>query len=355
MLSRRLVLMSGVCLLGGVDKALPTELPPKTPPDPAPTPPPASVSAPVVGTDLTAVWNLQFSGTGPRSPPTNGKWSGAIDAYATSKGVIRGNDGALFWNLGAANGSLDRYDFAGAPNLHATSNGNGETAVTAAITDCAFGPNGLQTPVDINGGYNLSSGAIAVNVRHCLFDEGGFYHGSGSLAFSYCRFKNQKQGLGDSGYNSPGAAHLSYDWCYITGGGIRPAPGAHVELTQIKRAVGSFTVSNCLVDISKDGQISTLPWGSGWTGFFTLGLLPAKFENCIFIGARAVDANRANRNVVACIIEYQDLADVTITNCVFEPGIFGYTHNGNGTATRPKDGGGNRSFDNKRITAKDFG
>jgi hypothetical protein len=37
-----------------------------------------------------------------------------------------------------------------------------------------------------------------------------------------------------------------------------------------------------------------------------------------------------------------------------EAGIYGYTKNQQGTATRPADGGGNRSFANAALTATNF-
>jgi hypothetical protein len=238
MLSRRLVLLSGLSLLGGCAAratTAPTQPPPTSPPpssppptDPPPppsgsTPPPASVATPVRGTDLTEVWNLQFAGTGPRYALSNGKWSGALDAYLIGAGVVLGNTGQLYWNVGSSTKTLEKYDFTGAPQLHI--NGTG----TANVRDCLFkktvgGESGMACPIDSNASLTFTTTTLTVLMDHCTFDKAEFYQGAGTLTFSYCRFTNQVQGLGNSGFGAPGVAVMTYDHCYITGAASLPPP-----------------------------------------------------------------------------------------------------------------------------------
>jgi len=317
-------------------------------------PVPASVSSPVVGTDLTAVWNLQFSGTGPRTAASNGTWPGHIDAYLTGKSVAPGNDGALFIDAGTTTINIANYAFTAAPQLHLYGSTSSPCAVN--FTDCIVPADGVTLPTDINGGINLTTGILASTFSYCDLNLSTFYQGTGDLSWKHCRFRNQVQGLGDSGLPSTtGVANLLYEDCYITGGGCNPPHLSHVELTLMQRPNGFFTVRRCLINVSVDGQTLTPAWGSGWTAFFNVGNLPVEFIDCIMIGAPAVNANPANPNVIGALISYGTGANVTITNCVMEPGFFGYTHNGSGTANRPIDGGGNRSFANVALTAADFG
>jgi hypothetical protein len=267
-----------------------------------------------------------------------------------------GNTGQLYWNVGASTKILEKYDFTGAPQLHI--NGTG----TANVRDCLFtktasGDSGMACPIDANASLTFTTTTLVVSMDHCTFDKAEFYQGAGTLTFSYCRFKNQPGGLGNSGFGAPGIAVMTYDHCYITGGGIAPPAAAHVELTQMARSAPgtSFTCTNTLIDISKDGQTTTASWGSGWTGVWAVvGDYPSTFTNCIMIGAPAVNANPANPNVVSCLVAYNTGSKPTLTNCVMEAGIYGYTKNQQGTATRPADGGGNRSFANAALTASDF-
>jgi len=321
-------------------------------------PVPAAIATPVVGTDLTAVWNLQTAGaTGPRYAYTNGTWTGSIDAYLTSVGISAGNDGALWWNVGTSTKTLEKYNFTGAPALHI-----GGTTGTANVLDCTFtgspSVGGMTYPTDINGGIDLSTGLFTVNMTHVTFDGCTFYQGSGFLTWSYCRFKNQLQGLGDSGFSSPGVAVMTYDHCYITGGGVQPASLAHVELTQMVRSAAgcSFHILDTLVDVSRDGQTTNAPWGSGWTGMWSIGLMPQEYRRSIFLGLPAIDANPANPNVSNNIVAYGTGATPVVTDCVMEPGQYGYTRNLTpGPAYSGINGGGNRSFANVALVTADFG
>jgi hypothetical protein len=188
-------------------------------------------------------------------------------------------------------------------------------------------------------------------------DVATFFQGSGKLTWSYCRFKNQKQGLGDSGWHAPGVAVMTYDHCYITGGGVAPPASSHVELTQmIRSAPGTyFRCTNTLVDVSKDGQTTNLPWGSGWTGMWSVCADQA-YTNCIFLGLPAVEANPANPGTTNCIVAYGTGATPVITNCVMQPGRYGYSFNQTPGPPAPGiNGGGNRTFANVAINTADFG
>lgn len=312
---------------------------------------PASISNPVQGTSLTAVANISISGaTGPRAAYSNGTWSGSPDAYLTAQGFTTANSGRLFWNIGASSKSVANYDFTGCPGVDVDGTG------TATFTDCKFATTAnLAMPRDTNGTINYDTGTLTVICNYCVFNLATWFMGSGTTTFSYCRFTQQVQGLGDVGFNGLGTAILTYDHCHITGGGINPAASAHVELTQMSRSGTSFTCTNTFVDISTEGQTTTASWGSGWTGVWApVGDFPSTFTNCIMIGAIAVNANAANPNVVSCLVAYGTGSTPTLTNCVMEVGVNGYTKNQSGTGTRPADGGGNRSYANAALTVADF-
>lgn len=319
---------------------------------------PASIASPVVGTDLTAVHNLQHGGTGIQNAPSNGTWSGSLNSYLIANGFAIGNNGDVYWNVGTATKAISRYDFTGLSHI----NINGTTG-SASLTDCTYGPTtSLAFPVDTNGNVDYDTGTVTVVCTNCTFTTATFFMGSGTCTHSYCRFTGQLQGLGDVGFGGLGQAVLTYDHCYITGGGVAvPVPLAHVELTQFSRGGTpsgcQFNVTNCLIDISRDGQTTTVPWGSAWTGVWYIHAnIPTIFTNCIMIGAPAVNANPANPDVVNCVVAYVNSSvAITITNCVMEIGRYGYTFNQDAGATRPIDGGGNRSFANAALTVASFG
>ncbi|MBS0363567.1 MAG: hypothetical protein JSR98_19505 [Proteobacteria bacterium] len=322
---------------------------------------PAAVSAPVQGSALTAVWNLQSGGTGSAAGARQGAWSGKLagDAYLSGKGFVKSNLSGLFLDAGPRSVAIANYDFSGCPAISITGTG------TVTFTNCTFtlsapppGHAAVNFPCNINGDIDYNAGALKISFVNCSFVKAAtFVMGSGTCVFSYCRFSGQKQGLGDVGYNGTGFASLTFDHCYITGGGVAPAPNAHVELTQFARKPTggtSCTISNCMIDISRDGQTTAARWGSAWTGVFSIGV-PLVASNSIIIGAAAVNANAANRNVVDTLFQYGDAYPPTITNCVLEPGCIGsgYSLNGSSGKHRPTVSGC-RSIRNVALKADSF-
>lgn len=316
---------------------------------------PASVSAPVSGTPLMNVWNLQNPGaTGPRTTATNAPYSGSLDAYLTGLGFLirTPSDTLIFLDVGSGTKTVSNYDFSTFPRICIGGTG------TCNFVDCIFPPNviptsnaGLTCPTDINGNVNSSTGTLTVNVSYSLLDTTKFYLGSGTLSFDHARLKNQPQNLGDVALNGLGAATLSIDRCYITGGGINAASGGHIELTQFGRNITAFPVSffnctNTIVDISKDGQTTTSNLAF-WTAIWSVTDCLATYSNCIFIGATQVNANP---NVPSSRLAgnpwhyYGQGSPIgSITNTVFDTGI-PISRNADGGANRPTDGGGNRSY-----------
>jgi hypothetical protein len=337
-------------------------------------PVPASISSPVVGTDLTTVYALKDAGTGPRYAYSNGAWAGRTpvgqgsltgDAYLDSLGIIIGsNNGAgptLFWNIGSSTVTLEKYDFSSSPPLFVYGTG------TANVKDCLFQTaddliaatcSGLIMNFDGNGNISTATTTLTVLMENCTFDKSTCYQGAGTWTFSYCRIKNQVRGFANSAFGGTGIAAFNYDHCYITGGGVHPTDVTnHIEISQMGRDASgcSFTCTNTFVDISQDGQTTAAAWGSGWTGVWAVvGDYPSTFTNCIMLGAPAVNANPVNPNVVSCLVAYNTGSTPTLTNCVLEPGSNGYTKNQMGSATRPADGGGNRSFANTALTVTSF-
>jgi hypothetical protein len=337
---------------------------------------PASIATPVSGTDLTSVWNLKVAGaTGPRFSATNGAWAGRTpaaqgqptgDAYLDSLGVVIGsNNGSgptLYWDIGSSTKTLEKYDFSGAPPLFingtGTANVNDNLFWTADDTVLAT-MSGLVMNFDGNGNISTATTTLTVNMNYCTFDKATCYQGAGTWTFSYCRIKNQVRGFANSAFGGTGIAVFNYDHCYITGCGVHPTDASnHIEISQMGRSASgsSFSCTNTFVDISQDGQTTAAAWGSGWTAVWAVvGDYPSTFTNCIMIGAIAVNAQVANPNVVSCIIGYNTGSTPTLTNCVMEQGVNGYTLNQNSTGTRPTDGGGNRSYANVAITSGQFG
>lgn len=319
---------------------------------------PPSINAPVVGTDLTAVWNLQFGGTGPRSSPTNGTWAGSVDAYLISKGCINANvAGAVYLDVGSGGVTISNYDFGDAVVFV---NGTG----SATFNDCSWDTDanaGVNSPKDINGNFTFTGSTLVVTANYCGFDKATTFIGCGTIAHSHCRFRNQVQIIGSTAFNATGAAHLTYDWCYITGGGCDPAPAAHVELIQSAPNAAAptctFACTNTLVNFI-DGQASVPNWGSAWTGVWSVGKVITLLEGNVFIGIEAVNDNPINPDVINCILAYGTATgmNATLTNNAMEIGRFGYTLNQNATSNRPVDGGGNRTFaTNAALTAANFG
>ena len=319
---------------------------------------PASVNMPVQGTDLTAIWNLQFSGTGPRSGATNGTWAGTIDAYLTGKGFVAANhDGAIYLDVGSSTVTIANYDFTTCPAI--TINGTG----SAIFNDCvmpdvgAFLGNSITAPTDINGNTNITSSTLTIDCNYCLFNIGTFFVGSGSWNNSHCRFSNQIQQIGGCTNGN-----LSFDFCWISGGGCAPPNGAHVEYIQFNSVLGlAFSVTNTLCTLS-DGAATAPPYGvGGWTALWSTTSTAGNqgsmtFQNSIFIGVTEVDNNPANPNKIGGTVHYGQGQVVVVTNCILEnatgaPG--GYTSNGNSGASRPTVSG-DRTFGNAALNSGDF-
>jgi hypothetical protein len=304
------------------------------------------------------VWNLQFAGTGPKRPPDNGVWAGSLDAYLLSKGFYLGNYGNLMFpaDVGQSN-TVEAYDFSGAPGLNIIGGGN------AILADCVFTDGcELAFPMDANNNLGFDTTTQTVTINNCTFDVSTFFQGAGKLVFNHCRFTKQTQGIGGSGFQAPGEALMVFNWCYITGGGIAPAPGAHVELVQMVRPLAKFECNDTLIILDKEGQTTNAKWGSGWTGVWSVAG-DQTFTNMICLGLPAIDANPANPNVSNCVVAYGSPATPVLTNCVMEPGQYGYSLNQSGedpdavyVGPYPGiNGGGNRTFDNVALADDDFG
>jgi hypothetical protein len=322
---------------------------------------PASINNPVVGTSLLSVWNLQYGGTGPRAAYTNGTWAGSVDAYLTGKGFSISN-GFLYINVTTSNVTINNYDFRGCPSI-ALNGTSGSVTFVDCVFDLGVAANQYASPIaapaNASGTIDYNAGTLTVTFSYCLLDKATFFQGSGTTTFSYCRIRNQYQGLSAVGYNGLGYSSMTYDSCYITGGGVKPTYDAHVELLVIQRNAAMTTsvcsVTNCMVDISQDGQIGATNWNSAWTGVWFNTAAAMTFSNNIIIGLSRVNACPINPNVVNNVYAYsQTGSSCTLTNNVMEAGSNGYTVNQNAGAARPTDGGGNRSYANAALTVANF-
>jgi hypothetical protein len=332
-------------------------------------PPPASVASPVVGTDLTAVWNLQYGGTGTNAAFSNGTWSTVtpgtggsttnLPTYLINQGVVWNNYGELWIDVGTTTKTISNYDFSNAPPI--SFNGTGAGNVT--FTNCRFAgtPTGIYGsvyfPADLNQNVSYSDlTPMTAIFNNCTFSVATFFMGSGYISFNNCRFTLQTQGLGDAGFSGAGVASITYNQCFITGGGIAPAASAHVEYTAIQRGpvTGNLlTVSNCFIDVSREGQTTTASWGSSWTGGWYPGDTVTNLTNNIMIGSVAVNANVTNPNVFNCWLAYAGprTTAVTMTNNCMEIGSLGYCKTQSVDPYRPTDGGGNRSYANVAVSS----
>ena len=312
---------------------------------------PASVNAPVSGTDLTAVWNLQSSGTGPRTGPTHGTWAGSIDSYLTGKGFVVGNDNGATWvDIGSATVTISNYRFISCPRIQYRGTG------TINFVDCDFDftdTGAISGPRDVNG--TPTGQTIAANFSYCRFNVTTTWHDTGTANFDHCRWSNQVQIIWG------GNATILVQDSYITGGGCNPPAGSHVELIQYNSTTGTFTVQRCMFNFI-DGQASLgVPGGGnyGWTGVFTCPSTGTMdLEDCIFEGITEIDDNPSNPDRIGGTIWYNAGATIAINNCVLEsaqgaPG--GYTgHAGGGPATVTNSG--NRTFaTNTALVTADFG
>jgi hypothetical protein len=331
---------------------------------------PPAVNAPVVGTDLTFVWNKQFGGTGSTAPYTNGTWNNPVtgpvftqvgmDAYISSfPACIWSNVATVLWiSTGAANTSISNYDFTrGSNGLNIAIQSTGGIVT---FTNVNFGNIGITWPTDVNGNIDSTTNTgIIVRFIDCTFDVSTWFMGGGNCTFTRPRFKGQTQNLGDVAFGGTSIAVLKLDGGYVTGGGNNPGAGAHMELILFENRAGvagcQFIVTNTLTDLSKEGAVIVMPWGAGWTDVYGGTDVLTDFSNNITIGLAAVNNNPNNPNQLPYVITYDTGTVVNLTNNVWEAGFAGFTHNGNGTATRPVDGGGNRTIANVAMTSAAFG
>jgi hypothetical protein len=322
-------------------------------------PPPASVASPVQGTDLTAIWNKQYSGTGPRSAYSNGVWNGAtpgtggtttgIPTYLVNKGFMWSNASSLYIDVTTTNVSVENYDFTGAPLIVV----NGSTG-SLTLTDCKMPALGINSPRNINHNPQASS-TMTLTCSYCLFDVSVFYVDYGTQVFSYCTFSNQIQELG----GASNTASVTIDNCYIPGGGCNPPANSHVEYIQYNaNSPGVYTFSNNMCKLNGGGQASLSPTtpNYGWTGVNTapVGTGTVAISNSIFIGLDEVNANPLNPGRIAYVYQYGQLTPSSITNCVMQIGNLGYSSNGDSGANRPTVSG-NRTYTNAALNAGDFG
>jgi hypothetical protein len=337
--------------------------------DPAPTTTPttgvptapASVATPVVGTSLQAVWNLQATGaTGPSTTPT--KTVAANWAALTTIGAVLDNYGNVWFNPSAGQTwTVDGFDFTGFDNHVASGFQYGiriGRAGTVNFTNCKFGfYSSLIVGSDINqngGGDGLSN---VVTFTRCDFNDSTCFNFGGSVTFTLCRLRNQRDSYGSWSFNGTALYMNKFDRCYMTGGGCAPATNQHVECWQAIVTAGLFIVTDCL-QILTDGQASVADWGSGWTAVWSGCGTNGQWINCIIGCIAAVNANAANPNVIGRILAYGDGANPSFTNCVLEAGTLGYTGNitgGVGGPDRPTVSGCRSYVGNVALVLADFG
>ena len=342
----------------GVGPIKPVAVPPQPiPPEPPPSGDyPDSIINPVQGVPVPHVWDLQFGGTGVRTEFPNGAWSGEIDPYLASLGFVRGNyDNALYLPGGPALVKVEGYSFKGSPRINLF-------APELELWDVEFNAGGdASWPTDVNNNIQFES-TQRIRFHFCTWDGGASYQGSGDTEFHDCLMTGQPQGFCDVGNLDDGVTGQNtstlYNRCYIPGGGIKPGWAAHVELARIPAAPGQggnrrahFT--DTMVDGSACGQADTANYGGGWTGVWSVGDLDVQFNRCVMIGAPKVNASPTVPNSVGCVVAFGERPDrpgPKLTDCVLEPGCYGYTYNHTGgSTTKCEDGGGNRSLENAAL------
>lgn len=320
---------------------------------------PASINAPIQGTDLTAVWNLQFSGTGPSSGPTNGTWAGSIDAYLSSFSASIDGQGYLYFPVGTTTVTISNYDFSTSPSIHMSGSSPGNLIFLDCIMPKSNGSVGVPV-YNSAGNPDFATGTVLLTLRRCLLDTTVYSVNSGPILLDHCRVTNQIQGIGQVQVGGTGAATVTITDSYITGGGINAAVGAHIELMQFARDPSIFAscfwnLTRTVVDISKDGQATTAN-PALWTAVWSVTDCHSTYTDSIMIGAAQMIANPNGNHMGANPWHYygQGSPSGSITNCVFDTAI-GICRNADGGAARPSDGGGNRSFaTNAAITSADF-
>lgn len=334
---------------------------------PSPSGVPASVNAPVVGTDLTAVWNLQYSGTGPRFAQTNGFFNEPIVAGAPVANAYLQSLGAtfcIFDNIGqgilfvCADGStitIEKFDFStGAAPVVAFYGDD----LTFIFKDCKFGAGGIVTGRDINlNPVNAQSQSLLV--EYCDRDVGTITLFAITPAFEerYCRIRRQPNIIWFTGFQHVNQTHLNIHHNYITGGYCESAPGAHCEVLQdipdaAAEAAGctlSFTQN--MVSLLVDGQAApTTVWGVGWTGWFSEGGVTMTVTDNIVEGFLEANTLNGNPGRMGPFLGMAQTTIATFTNNALSlagTGIganFYFNHSPGGTTT-PILAGGNRDFD----------
>lgn len=338
------------------------------PPEPGPEPPPSgdappSITDPVTGTPLTHVYALKDGGTGARDTSyPNGKWTGEIDAFLASLGFVRGNyDNALYCDAGDADLLVEGYDFNGVPRI----NWMGRKRLT--VRDCRYiggGSNQKNPTWPCDGNNNIQMGGSTLEMFHefCEFDVTCAYQGCAVTVFDHCKMTNQEQGFCDISGVADTMTSVEYIDCFIPGGGVKPAWAAHVELMRWASEPNPAKFARwtrCMVDISACGQADAANYGGGWTGVWSIGDVLAEFLDCVQIGAPKVNASPTVPNSVGCVVAFGERhgqPGPKLTNCVTEPGCYGYGYNhSGGSTTTMVDGGGNRTFANELMPSNAFG
>lgn len=276
---------------------------------------PASVTAPVVGTSLIDVWNLQKTGaTGPASitrtwnttysevAAGTGRYPARPnDPYLQGLGYYYNNYGDLWipseWIGGPTTVTTANYDFTGAPQIALW--GNGYTFVFSHCkgfnySDPAWG--GIVLGADANRGAASSSHTTGLQLTYCELNHAVWAllsSGTTNFESSYCRYKNQEQTLGFGGGNfyTAVAVNINFHHNFVTGGGVVANTGSHVEFWQ--QIAGSGTgycyFNNNMVDFTQDGQ-SNPANTDGWTGMLSEGgSVAIQFRNNIIKGQDIVN------------------------------------------------------------------
>jgi hypothetical protein len=329
--------------------------------------PPASITAPVSGTSLLSVWNLQAGGTGSTAPYSNGTLmplggtpvadsTTNMPAYLQTKFAKWDNYLNVWFNIGAATVEVSNYNFS---DYLRRINIGGTGTIT--FTNCKFsvgqripffdGPGqGLNFPTDLNQNVNTTPGStLVVNFVNCTFNGTVIYGGTGTVNYNYCKFTNFETTLGDPFCNS------NWNWCYIAGVGCGPPADAHVEASQMRGpSPATYSINNCMIDIAANGQakLPAVNPVAGWTAIlvgYDTGTVT--IANTIIIGAQAVNDNALNPLVVPYVVVLNNpSAAHSLTNCVLEKGFDTYYGTGFSGATLS----GNRSYTNVAITAANF-
>lgn len=255
---------------------------------------PASITSPVVGTELSAVWALQGTGaTGPRGAYTNGTWnttyaeaavgSGVFgvapnDPYLRDLGFIYNNIGALVIPLHSSPGygpdvNIANYNFNGAGGRAPILTIWGDANIV--FTDCK------DPAYDSSRDYNfnaVTADTHTVQFTYCELNQTTWsLQCPTTLEFGpYNYVHGQLQNLGTAGGDGTLIrTSVFFHHNYVTGGGVSPpGSGAHVEAWQHiyhadQGGWGQYVyVEDNMWDFSKEFN-----WlnDEGWTAIFSEG------------------------------------------------------------------------------------